>query len=65
MIVDGVSYDVDWRKFKVGGSVFFPCTHADVAREDVKTVTRRLGFKVVMKLVIEEGIRGLRVWRIK
>ena len=35
------------------------------AKEEIKTVTRRLGYKVVMKLVIEEGVRGLRVWRIR
>jgi len=27
--------------------------------------TKRFGFRVLMKPVIENGIKGLRVWRIK
>jgi pyruvate carboxylase len=65
MVVDGVTHEVNWRKFEVGASFFIPCIHAPEAREDVKKVTRRLGFKVMMKVVIEGGIRGLRVWRIR
>jgi hypothetical protein len=29
----------------------------------VLAVTKRLGFKVAIKAVIEDGIKGLRVWR--
>jgi hypothetical protein len=65
MLIDGVSYEINWRGFKLGASFFVPCIHKDTAKEEIKTVTRRLGYKVVMKLVIEEGIRGLRVWRIR
>ena len=65
MVVDGVIHEVNWRKFVVGASFFVPCIHAQKAKEDVKTVTRRLGFRVTSKVVIEDGIRGLRVWRIK
>jgi hypothetical protein len=65
MVVDGVPYEVNWRKFSVGASFFVPCIHADLAKEQVRARTKRLGFKVVTKVVIEEGIRGLRVWRIK
>ena len=65
MVVDGVTHEVNWRKFVVGTSFFIPCIHAFEAREDVKKIMRRLGFKVAMKLVIEDGIRGLRVWRVR
>jgi len=65
MVVDGVSYNVNWRKFPIGASFFVPCIHAQQAKEDVRKLTRRLGFKVISKVVIEEGIRGLRVWRIR
>jgi hypothetical protein len=65
MVVDGVIHEVNWRKFVVGASFFVPCIHALEAREDVKKLTRRLGFRVTIKVVIEDGIRGLRVWRIK
>jgi len=65
MVVDGVLYEVDWRGFVVGASFFIPCIHAQEAREDVKKITQRLGFRVTMKVVIEDGIRGLRIWRIR
>ena len=65
MVVDGVTYGVNWRKFAVGTSFFVPCIHTEQAKEDVQRVTRRFKFRVVIKVVIEDGIRGLRVWRVK
>jgi hypothetical protein len=65
MVVDGINYEVNWRKFSVGASFFVPCIHADQAKEDVQQVVRRFKFRIVTKVVIEEGIRGLRVWRVK
>jgi hypothetical protein len=65
MIVNGVAYNVLWARFKVGTSLFLPCLKAEEARQEVIEVTSRLGFKVQMKLVVEEGIRGLRVWRVR
>ena len=63
MRIEGVDYEVDWREFKKGRSMFFPCLDPDRAREDMKPVLRRLRIKVISKGVIQDGIRGLRVWR--
>lgn len=63
MQIDGVYYEVEWKKFKKGTSMFFPCLDYDRAREDLKPTLRRLRIKVQTKGVIENGIRGLRVWR--
>jgi len=63
MRVEGVDYEVNWKTFKRGKSLFFPCLDPDRAREDLKPVLRRLRIKVFSKGVIEKGIRGLRVWR--
>jgi acetyl/propionyl-CoA carboxylase alpha subunit len=65
MKVNGLEYRVDWRKFRVGASFFVPCLHLAKSKEAVTAVTKRLGYKVLIKPVIEEGIKGLRVWRIK
>jgi hypothetical protein len=35
------------------------------ARERIEGKMNRLGYAVIVKLVIEDGIRGLRVWRTK
>lgn len=64
MIVEGVSYDINWRAFKRGTSIFFPCLRPATARKEILATTNRLKMKVDTRVVIEEGIRGLRVWRI-
>ena len=65
MKVDGVDYEIDWGRFKVGSSFFLPCIRADNSREQILRITQRFQFKVQTRLVVEEGIRGLRVWRVK
>lgn len=65
MRVNRLNYQVDWKKFRVGWSFFVPCLYLEEGKHAVTTVTKRLGYKVLIKPVIEEGIKGLRVWRIK
>jgi len=64
MRVSGINYEVNWRKFKRGASMFFPCLDAQTAKREVLAVTRRLRIKTVSKAVIVDGIRGLRIWRV-
>jgi hypothetical protein len=64
MQVEGVTYLVNWRGFRKGTSVFFPCLDYKRAKPQVLEVTDRLRLKVLVKPVIEDGIRGLRVWRV-
>lgn len=63
MLIEGVTYEINWRRFKKGTSVFFPCLDPDRAKAQLMVVTERLRVKVLIKVVIEEQIRGLRVWR--
>lgn len=64
MKVETVSYLINWRKFKVGCSFFVPCIDVEAARRSVAEVTRRLRLKVITKVVVQDGVKGLRVWRI-
>lgn len=64
MKVEGVSYEIDWRKFKRGTSIFFPCLDSVRARKEIYTVLKRLRIKTVAKISIEDGVRGLRLWRV-
>ena len=64
MIIEKVQYEIDWTKFKRGTSFFIPCLNVAQTKSTILKITRRLKFKVLMKVAIEEGIRGLRVWRI-
>ena len=65
MTVAGVSYEVNWRAFSKGKSLFFPCLDPAQAWREVRPVVRRLKLDVVHKSVVDpkSGIRGLRIWR--
>lgn len=64
MLVEKVSYQLNWKKFKKGTSFFIPCLDPRKAKKEILCTTDRLKIDVLTKVVIEEGIRGLRVWRI-
>lgn len=64
MLIEGVSYQVNWKRFKKKTSLFFPCLDYDRATTQLLAVTNRLKLKVLVKPTIEAGIRGLRVWRV-
>jgi hypothetical protein len=64
MLVEKVDYQINWTRFKAGWSFFVPCLHPPTARKIILTEIKRLKFKVVIKVVIESGVRGIRVWRV-
>jgi hypothetical protein len=63
MQIEKVSYDVNWRAFKRGTSIFIPCLDPARAKQELAVVLERLRIKTVTKVVIQDGIRGLRIWR--
>jgi len=63
--IHGISFNVVWERFGVGTSFFIPCLDVNEARRKVKEVARRFRYGVKTKVVVEENIKGLRVWRIK
>jgi len=65
MRIEGVNYELDWVEFTVGSAFFVPCLNDIKARERVEGKMARLGYAVIVKLVIEDEIWGLRVWRTK
>lgn len=64
MKIETVSFQINWRKFRPGYSFFVPCIDHEAARKALAVVTKRLKIKTVSKVVIEDGIKGLRVWRV-
>lgn len=64
MKIETVTYRLDWGKFRVGHSFFVPCIDHKAARAEIKRITKRLSISVVTKVTIEDGIKGLRVWRV-
>lgn len=63
MQIEGISYSINWRKFYRGHSFFVPCIDHKAAKNAIKAAAERLNIDLVMKVVIEEGVKGLRVWR--
>lgn len=63
MQIEKVNYEINWKAFKRGTSIFFPCLDPKRAEAQLMVVLNRLRIKVLVKVVIEDGIRGLRVWR--
>jgi hypothetical protein len=62
--IEGVQVQIEWHKFKLGSSFFLPC----IAHERmIRAITQRAddrGFKVKTIAHIENGMWGIRVWRI-
>jgi hypothetical protein len=63
MQIETVSYQIEWKKFRKGYSFFVPCIDEKAAREELNRVAKRLKFEIVTKVVLLDGIKGLRVWR--
>jgi hypothetical protein len=54
-----------WKKFKVGSSFFWPClTQCKEQKEEILRKAKRARVKVKIKLQTEDGVQGLRVWRV-
>jgi len=64
MRVEKVTYQINWASFKAGYSFFIPCLNPKKSRRNILQVVHRLQYKIVTKVVIEDGIRGVRVWRL-
>lgn len=64
MQIEGVTYDIDWCAFQRGTSFTLPCLDCAKARADVQRVADRMQISIHTKVVIEGGIRALRVWRL-
>jgi hypothetical protein len=64
MKIETVSYQIEWKKFRKGYSFFVPCIDEKAAREELNRVAKRLKMDIVTKVMLLDGIKGLRVWRV-
>jgi hypothetical protein len=64
MKIETVSYQIEWKKFRKGYSFFVPCIDEKAAREELNRAAKRLKMDIVTKVVLLDGIKGLRVWRV-
>jgi len=64
MKVEKINYEIEWKKFRKGYSFFIPCLNPQASLTDIKAELKRFRYKVVYRVVIEDGVRGVRIWRI-
>ena len=66
MKIAGIDYEINWRAFTKGKSLFFPCLDYRKEWKALRPELKRLGLDVVHKGVVDpkSGIRGLRIWRL-
>lgn len=63
MQIETVSYTINWRKMRKGYSFFVPCIQTTAAKRTLRAVADRLGMTLIFKVVVVDGVKGLRVWR--
>jgi hypothetical protein len=64
MQIETVSYTINWKKMRKGYSFFVPCINHVAARRTLRQAAERLGLTLIFKVVVVEGVKGLRVWRV-
>jgi hypothetical protein len=57
--------EIEWRKFKPYSSFFIPCLDVASIKKQIAAECNRLKFRVLIKVVTEKRIRGVRVWRLE
>lgn len=64
MLVEKIEFDIKWRYFDVGTSFFIPCLNTALAKKQLQKEIKNRNYEAIVKVVVEDGIRGVRVWRI-
>ena len=64
MYTNGVDYQILWSEFKPGSSIFLPAVDTKAAIAAITKESERLEFQFIHKIVVEDGIKGIRVWRL-
>jgi hypothetical protein len=60
---DGIRIVVNWEGMSVGASVFVPCINTHKAKEQVNKISKVRRWQVTIKIAIENGKLGIRIWR--
>ena len=64
MLTNGTDYQILWSEFKPGSSIFLPAIDTNAAVAAITKESERLEFEFVHKVVIEDNVKGIRVWRL-
>ncbi len=59
-----MTVSINWCAFKEGTSFFVPCIDRSPVVKYIRKEARIRKFKIVVKQVVENGVYGVRVWRV-
>ena len=65
MSPDGVRIAVEWDKWELGASVFVPALAVDTAISQFNAHAARRGWALITQIVVEDGLLGVRAWRVE
>lgn len=60
---DGVRIVVNWDNMAVGTSVFIPCINTEEAMRQAAKILVAKDYKTEARVVVEDEILGIRIWR--
>tara|TARA_R110002073_G_scaffold102509_3_gene232692 strand:+ start:48 stop:311 length:264 start_codon:yes stop_codon:yes gene_type:complete len=60
---DGVKIIVNWDDMVTGASVFIPCINTEKAMNQAAKILLDKGYKTEARVVVENSILGVRIWR--
>jgi phosphoribosylamine-glycine ligase len=60
---DGVRIIIKWDELVIGASVFVPCINTEEAMRQAAKIIVNKGYETEAKVVIEDDILGIRIWR--
>lgn len=60
---DGVRIIVAWDELVIGASVFIPCINTEEAMRQAAKIVVEKDFKTEARVVVEDEILGIRIWR--
>lgn len=62
--VEGVQVEIAWGEFIIGSSFFVPCINAQAVMGHVIPSAASFGMKIKARARVENGMWGVRVWRV-
>ena len=63
--IHGIAFDIESDIFKPSSSFFIPCLNTKEEKRILRIACKHKKYKVRMKVVIENKVRGVRVWRLE
>ena len=61
--IEGIQVRVEWSKFTVGSSFFVPCISSRDFRHQLYMHARARKIRIKTLTYIENGLWGIRIWR--